>query len=81
MIPSATIHGKHGGAFKQYDKQLSSTYKGQYLKGLQTGFGHETTETGSGYLGYFLKGLKFGFGRLILASGHYYLGEFIGDKA
>lgn len=83
MVPTQTIHGKNNNSF-EHDKQiktLSTTYKGQYLKGLQTGFGHETTETGSGYLGYFLKGKKYGWGRLVLASGHYFIGEFNDDKA
>lgn len=55
---------------------LSSTFVGQYYRGLRKGIGHEIYENGSGFHGNFIDDEKSGRGRVVSKDGEYYHGDF-----
>lgn len=59
------------------DRKLSSTFVGQFSKGLRNGVGHEVYEDGSGFHGNYIDDVQTGRGRIVSANGDYYYGDFV----
>jgi len=62
------------------DRKLSSTFVGQFSKGLRNGVGHEIYEDGSGFHGNYIDDIQTGRGRIVSANGDYYYGDFLNGR-